>query len=471
MSAIITDPFKKQFMQNVLDEVANLTARYYVGIGKNDQWNSSETVPTPTDTPKTIRSARAGLQSMKAVAAASYVIPRYNWSSGSVYNGFDDEFTAIPSNTYYVLTEDNQVYICLQQSKNATGAANVSTVKPTGTATTPFKTADGYTWKFLYALSAAKSSAFLSANFVPVEKVENVFDSADTFLVQQKSVQDSAVAGRILNIVVTNGGTGYDSSGEAIITITGNSGAVGDSAQATATVSGGAVVKIDMLNESAGSGKNFENATITIAAPSSGTTALARAVIGPKNGIGADPRDELKSTSLMFNSKPSGNETNTFLTVENSGNNTDFRQVMLIRNPDSAGGLITATSAKALKFIKADSSFANQLTVDELITNSLTPPAKAFVNQVVNDDALGARIFYHQTDSTGFTPFSVGNTITDEGGQTGTAVVADSAASTTNATSFVGASNTSGEVLYIENRAPVIRNNTQTEDFKVVVTL
>ena len=53
--------------------------------------------------------------------------------------------------------------------------------------------------------------------------------------------------------------------------------------------------------------------------------------------------------------------------------------------------------------------------------------AKAYVNEVVNHDTSGAKIYYHQTDSTGFTPFSVGNTLTDEGGQTGTiAVVADS---------------------------------------------
>ena len=50
MSAIITDQFKKQFMQKIFDEVSNLSARYYVGIGKNDQWNSTETVPTRTGT-------------------------------------------------------------------------------------------------------------------------------------------------------------------------------------------------------------------------------------------------------------------------------------------------------------------------------------------------------------------------------------------------------------------------------------
>lgn len=456
MSAIITDPFKKQFMQNIFDEVKNLTARYYIGIGKNDQWDSAETVPAPTDTPRTIRQAQAALQSVKAVAGASYVIPRVNWSSGEIYDGYDDDVTAIPTNSYYVLTEDNQVYICLQQSKDGTGTANKSTVKPTGTSQNAFKTSDGYTWKFLYALSASKASAFLSANFVPVEKV---LDSAgapglNTIEVQQATVQDSAVAGRILNIVVTNPGTGY--TGTPTVTITGNSRAIGDSAQAaTVTPSGGSIVKIDMLNESAGSGKNFINATVTITG-GGGTGATARAVIGPPNGIGADPRDELKATSLMFNAKPSGTEGGDFL----AGTGQDFRQVMLIKNPkDSADGTLTANTAKALKFVKTDVAFVNNLSIDELIFSNTVPAAKAYVNQKDSDT-----IFYHQTDSTGHTPFGIGDTLEDEQGNTGTI-------SHVSSTDSAGVINTSGDVLYIENRAPVVRDASQTEDIKVVVTL
>lgn len=453
MSAIITDSFKKQFMQNIFDEVENLTGRYYIGIGKNDQWNSTETVPTPTDTPRTIRQAQAALQSVKAVAGVSYVIPRKNWSSGSIYDAFDDDLTAIPTNSYYVLTEDNQVYICIQQSKNATGAANVSTVKPTGTTNHVFTTADGYTWKFLYALSAANASAFLSANFVPIQVIDSAGTASNAIETQQLGVQDSAVAGRILNIAVTNGGTGYSSA--PTITITGNSRAIGDSAQATATVSGGSVVKVEMLNESSGSGKNYDNATVTITG-GGGSGAIARAIIGPPNGIGKDPRDELKATSLMFNAKPSGTEGGDFL----AGTNVDFRQVMLIKNPktDSANGTtLTATTGKALRFLKTDLTFAGNLAVDELIFNNTVPPAKAYVNQVSDSD-----VYFHQTDSTGYTPFGVGDTLTDEQGNTGTIAVAPASEDLIN---------TSGDILYIENRAPVIRDASQTEDIKVVVTL
>ena len=116
MSAIITDPFKKQLTQTIFDEVKNTTNRYYIGIGRSESWDSSETVPTPTDTPRTIRNARASLQSIKSATDLSYVIPRHNWSSGSTYTPYDDDYASVPTtNAYYVMTEDNQVYICLQK--------------------------------------------------------------------------------------------------------------------------------------------------------------------------------------------------------------------------------------------------------------------------------------------------------------------------------------------------------------------
>ena len=87
MAAIITDVLKKQMMQKVFDEATTSTeANYYIGIGKSTQWDSSETVPTPIDTPKTIRDARSAIQSMKKVEGTSFVIPRHNWSSGTMYS-------------------------------------------------------------------------------------------------------------------------------------------------------------------------------------------------------------------------------------------------------------------------------------------------------------------------------------------------------------------------------------------------
>ena len=458
MTAIITDPFKKQLVQTIFQEVSfpdsASTHKYYLGIGKSEQWNNTETVPAATDTPRSIRNVRAGLQSIKSANDVTFTIPRYNWSSGGIYSAYSDDLSAIPSNSYYVLTEDNQVYICLQQGKSSTGAPSTSTVKPAGTTNKPFKSGDGYVWKFLYTLSAARASKFLSANFIPVEKVLSAATlgrSHSVLETQQKLVQDSSVPGQIIGIAITSGGSGYSSA--PTVTITGD----GVRAAATATISGGAVVKIELDSSTdstmaMGQGYNFASVSFNSGA------ATAIVIIGPDSGMGNDPRDELKSTSLMFNTKPAGIEDSNFIVGQ------DFRQVALIRDPKKhiADSDFTNASGKVLSFLKLTAA-ANTSFLDATITGG-TSGAKAIIDEVDSD-----RIYFHQSEFTGFKAFGEGEAIT--GGGTSGTLVAAGVDGDADAFTKDDVNKLSGQILYIENRAPVTRSANQTEDIKVVITL
>ena len=466
MTAIVTDPFKKQLLQRVFDEVRLDSARYYLGIGRSEQWDASETVPTPLDTPRQIRNARSSMQSVKSAADVSFVIPRYNWSSGAIYQAYDDNFSSIPlTNSYYVLTEENQVYICLKQARNSAGVATTSTVKPSGTSTKPFKTLDGYVWKFLYSLSSTRASAFLSANFVPVEKILTTAElgRAHTSLeAEQFAVQNAKSPGQVLGVKVIEGGSGYN-NGTRSLTIVGD----GTGATCTGTVEGNTFTKIE-LDSSAdstmkmGGGYNFVSVAMPAPDIGGGTQATSRVILGPDSGMGADARDELKSTSLMFNTKPDGTEGGKFV-VDN-----DFRQVTLMRNPllgrDSN---FTGTASRVLKFLKVTSSTdAATLTVDKTITGA-NSGAVALVVEVLTD-----QVYYYQNETTGFKPFEEAEVI--NGGAGGSATL-EAAGADLDTDAFDRDSsdiiNTTGQVLYIENRAPVIRGNLQKEDIKIVLTL
>ena len=474
MSAIITDILKKQLTQTIFDEATGVSLRavdtphnYYVGIGRSEEWNATETVPAPIDTPSVIRDVTARMQSIKKVEGTSYVIPRFNWTSGTVYTAFNDNVDAIPSNSYYVLTEDNQVYMCLQQGRTAAGVAVESVVKPAIIdLTKPFKTADGYKWKFMYSISAARANKFLSSNFVPIENIlATRHDSSgiEILAAQQKQVDSAAVPGQIIGVELTHKGNGY--TGAPTVTIVGN----GVRADATASVSGGEVVKIEM-DSTADScmqmGQGYTYASVTIGAPNTGTDqAKARVIIGPKEGLGNDPRDELKSTSLMFNVKPDGDveagtiSSKTFLLSK-------FRQVALIKNPlasDSAapGSFFVANSGMLLEnlFI-ANVGQANSFTVNTIVTGA--GGAKAVIDKIDTTAGFVPRLVVHQSeDSTGFLPFTNGESLSGTG----------SASATLDSAGVSEVNKTSGELLYIENRAPVERSSVQSEDIKVVITL
>jgi hypothetical protein len=455
MTAIITETFKKQIIQDLYNNVQDSAERYFIGIGRSQDWDSADTAPTPVQTAREIRNARLNLQSIKSAEDVSFVIPRTNWIAGTIYNAWNDNQAGYPNPSYYVLTDQNTVYICLQQGKNANGTAVASTVQPSGSSTLPFTTADGYVWKFLYTITALNVSKFLTANYMPVRLVGTTDSSSPGLDVEQKGIQDAAVVGQVSSITVTSAGTGYSSA--PTVSIVGD----GTGALATATISGGGVVKIEMDNDSSALGSGYTYAEAVLSGGGFTTAAKARPVIGPDGGFGADPRDDLRSTGIMFNSKPSGEEGGDFV-IDN-----DYRQIVIIKgvknenDSDFTGN--TGNMLRALKFGDVNVAF----TADKTIQGS-TSGAKAYIDKYDGDTKT---IFFHQTEETGFKAFTEGEAITETNGS-GDGTL-DSAAVDGNslADSAAEANAFSGKILYIDNRAAVDRSAEQTEDIKAIISL
>ena len=473
MPAIITDTTRINILEALLTEVNTTstdTNRYYITIGKSDQYNTNDTTITPVRTKAQERDVRNNMQSVKKVEATSFVIPRQNWTGNREYSAYSDAVEGIPTNSYYVMNEINEVFICLKQPKNNAGVGQVSVNEPTAPSganiNVPFTTADGYVWKFLYQISAGQANNFLSANFMPIEKV--IKDSADcnTFELLQKKVQATALKGQILGIEVTSGGSGYTS---APVTIRGN----GVNGFATATMSGGAITKIDMDSHGfIGLGRNYDYAEVVIGG--NGTGAKARAIIGPPDGIGADPRNDLKSNSLMFNIKPNGIVQSTLFPSGDFIVGNSFRQIGLLKNPlqgDSAtaGVNFNLTSGRAMRAFRDSNAVDFDAIKGQIMSDASTPPIKAILDIVTDDEASKVKgqnmiMLYHQNDSTGFGVFPItpGNPINITAGGITRAIDSDLPPQV---------DPYSGELLYVENRASILRDASQQEDIKVIITV
>lgn len=452
MTGIITDNLKRLLLDQLITDVASPTSSYYVGIGNSIDWDSSDTPPDPINSVREERNLRLRLQSIKSSEDVSYVIPRNNWTAGTIYSGWDDNVSGQPATPYFIITEDNAVYMCLKQGRDSTGAAVASTITPTGASTSSFVTADGYTWKFLYTLSAGNASKFLSANYVPVSYIESIDSASPAAIIEQYNIQQAAVPGQIGSIRVVSGGTGYVSA--PTVTIIGD----GDSCTATAVVSGGAVVDIKIDSDGAGNVKHGSGYTKATAVFGSGT-ATARVTLGPLNGFGANCIHDLRAKAVMFNTKPSGDESGTFIT------DNDFRQVALIKNPK-----ITATDSDytgASNYVLNTLTFASvgtAFSIDKTILGA-TSGAKAYVDTYNNTSKV---MYYHQTEDTGFKSFTNGETINETNGS-GVGTLDSAAVPGVGAGGYIDW--TSGDILYIENRAAIARAVDQTEDIKIVIQL
>lgn len=436
-------------LNNFNDSASN---HYFIGIGRSDEWNSTDTAPTVESQDVEGRLFRNSLQSVKKVADISFVVPRYNWSSGTIYSPYNDKQVGYPTQSYYVMNDNNQVYVCIQQPKNNEGVGQPSTVQPSGNTTgTTFITADDYAWKFLYSISALDASKYIAANFIPVKKQgSTTVQASDT---EQLAVQNAAISGQIIGYSVESGGAGYGSA--PTLTVVGN----GTKAKATATISGGIVTKVE-ADDSASTltlGSGYTNAVVTQSGGSPTKPAKIRPVFASKGGMGSDPRQDLRANGIMLAVKPDGAEGSGDFIVGN-----DFRQVGLIRNitADSDNGtLFTSATGLALDQLQF-ASVSQAFTADKTIVGG-TSGAKALIDKVDS-----TKVWYHQNDDTGYTSFSATEAVTEADG--------NGAGALDSAGAYLVSSEVArltGDLLYIDNRAAVTRAADQKEDIKIVIQI
>jgi len=493
MTAIATDKLKFKYTDLLYNEIisASDSNHYYIGVGKSDQYDSADdTIINPVRTAKDEMDARNNLESIIKVAEASmsYIVPRYNWTSGTVYSAWSDHQVGYPTNAYYVMTDDQQVYLCLANSRSSTGAINPSTVKPSYAAHSPkqwqaFKTSDNYIWKFLYEITAARSNTFLSSGYMPTQQTDSA-TSSGTAETDQDRIRSTAKGGQILGVEIIEAGAGYNGTVTAAFTGSG-SGAIG-----TVTLNGDKIGKIDMtcVVGDSGMGSGYDYAKVKLTGGTPTKAAVLRPILSPHKGFGTDVRQDLKSSSLMFNVKPTGTQSGAFsvTTTGTYGGQSDFRQVSLLRNinyVDSAGTPATGqrvTQAQArtnrIVITNAQANFQK----DEKLTGG-TSGTIAWIDHIdsVNRDtgAAGLAIHYHFNTRKDLAPgsFTTGETIT--GGTSGVSTTVDSdsqpdkTALAGTQTGIAPINKYSGEVLYIDNRTRVIRSSTQTEDIKVILSV
>ena len=483
MPAIITDKFRihnsEQFHEAFSESSGNTM---YLGIGRPQAFATSTRADSRTNnegsdvspvTPADNVNAQFypfdDLLAAKKITSSdvTFAVPRRNWTTGTTYDIYRHDYgeritgtttnqtansgaTTLHDSSFFVLTADRNVYKCLDNDGNT-----ASTVEPTGTSTAILSTADGYKWKYMYTLSASQQANFLSTDFMAVAT--------------NSTVSSAAVDGAINVCKIKSAGSGGADGTHTGIAIRGD----GSSGVVSVTVASGAVTAVTVT--SAGTGYTFgtiSNAQIVAAGATSLTGAEIDVIIEPKGGHGFNAIEELGGFYVMMNTSLEGTESGNSgdLTVAN-----DFRKITLIRDPNASGSAASATTLRATKAINL-TGVSGSYVVDEKISQAST----GAIGKVVEWDSANGILYYIQTrhtdegiDTNGNqTAFSGTNVVTGAGGATGTPTTSTSTIDSVSFTSGYSASeidHDSGDILYIENRAPITRAADQTENIKLVI--
>lgn len=222
MTISITPLMHNTIASSIYSNILSKSSKYYYFLGKTVPYtvvNGIEQIETPLPTYNYELSTRKDIISFKEITEndISFVIPRINWETGTIYDHYDDSYVAYNSQNvlestaysgatsinealFYVLTDEYNLYICLDNNNNS-----ASTVKPIGYDTLPFTSLDGYKWKFVMNITSALRVKFLTSFYIPITTaVNNIFYNN----------------GAIDKITIDNSGSGYPSNTTATITVT-----------------------------------------------------------------------------------------------------------------------------------------------------------------------------------------------------------------------------------------------------------
>ena len=512
MSAIITDQIRILNAKNFISNVGVSAYYSFIALPNPSDYQSDWDVnpPSPKDNFDQENDYWDTMVALKKINSSDVrqVITKKFWSSGTIYDYYRHDYsrsnpakisgaTNLYSSTYYVINQDYQVYICLQNGTNPdTPDGRPSLDEPMFTDLEPRSagsSGDGYIWKYLYTIKPSEVIKFETSDFIPVPA-----DWASS--TANVAVRNNAVDGSIKIVTITNRGVGL---GTANVTYT-RVPIKGDGTGAECTITIDNDSKVDSITVSnQGSGYTYGNVDLIAKGVPTGTTRPTfDVIITPTGGHGKDIYRELGAYNVLLYSR-----------IENDNENPDFitgnqiARVGIVQNPESTSGTILssdkASALFALRLTGAGYSSAS-FTADSYVKQTVSTGTTA-VGRVVNYDSNTGVLKYWQdrtvagfntvgtaqtTPSYGFdlTEFtsspstggsltiipSSGSNLTIDSAFTGISTVINNRTyylgqSFTNGISSPEVRKHSGNIIYVDNRPSITRSSNQKEDIKVIL--
>lgn len=528
MSFSLKDIFHTSFAESVYNDILSRRSNYYYFIGRILPWADEGAPPVVSIASDYEHETRNNILAVKKLQLTdvSFVVPRRDWTSGIVYDQYDGNYspsnpaqsgaTSTKSSSFYVLTDDFNVYKCLFNYNNS-----ASTIKPTGTEAVPITTADNYVWKYLYTIPLSLRNRFLTNDWMPVQKsvlnpfysngeistvvIDNVGSGYYTNNTSISLIGDGSGAnlvpyvnasGEVEDIIIVNGGEGYTYVDITVVGQGSGANAYGflstgdlDTVQSTVELSAvdGSIYAFKVNNP----GNNYSHANvvvygdgtdfvgsvvlnnangvsyITVTTPGSGYTyanvvitgdgsnANVSAILSPYGGHGKNPIKELYADTLMFYSTINNEK------IHNIDVNNDYRQFGLIKDLKQYANSktfanVTGTSCFLINANTTINALSNQLERDTTLT--LVNDSTKLFNVV--EVSANNRILISNLNNADLV---AGNVLYDSN--------TDSSFSIETIDNYPTINKFSGDLLFIDNRTTVSYSDQQLVTLRTVIKL
>jgi hypothetical protein len=509
---------RQELARSFYRDIVNENDFFYIFVGKTTEWSNEPIEEEPLDTEFYNGTTHRNMMFVKRVQPTDVVLMarRIDWEQDTVYDQYEDDIDLSQSN-FYVLTSDMRVYKCLNNNNGSP-----SQYKPSNEdVNNAFLLPDGYVWKYMFSVEASDEIKFLTVDYIPVRKmagvgqplydingeldqitivnpgsgydignvpqvivhgdgngatvtidgvneageitsvsftggsgysfayltlVDNGTGSGAEFSVElgnnptsviQENIEAAAIPGTVDRIVLTAVGENY-SIDDVLVQIVGD----GTGAEAVAEVNAfGEISNVRITNQ--GTGYTFAEVYFNNIL-GLGTGAVAKATVSPYYGHGSNPIKELYATNVCVSVNLDNDTSDYFL-------NNDFRQVGIVKNVlKSNDANFTDDTGTTCYIIEVDDVSLYNVD-DEIWTNT---GGRFVVAQIVSE--LNKIYLLPIIPSISSTSILSNNTQT----------ISDLTINSLTAPDVI---NTTGEILYIENRRQITRQQDQVEKVRTII--
>jgi len=522
MSALVTDQFRIENSANFVESVNDSNNSYYVWLGlpnpniytgfaRNLNWKGSEgvsagVVPNPIDNPSHLSQYKDSLLFGKRITSSNVkrIVKRVDWIKGKKYDMYrhdysDSNLTSVSKSTrlynseFYVINSDFNVYICISNGSGGDSSqANQSQYEPTFTDLEPSPAgngSDGYLWKYLFSISPSDIIKFDSTEYITLPDNWSTNTNSNIISVRDNGNSDENT-NQIKTVYIDNAGSGY-TDGEVDILGDGQGGRVFITTNASGEI-------ISTTVTAGGSGYTYGLVDLGSLQPQGSIQNPAKLIpiIPPSKGHGYDIYKELGADKVLIYAR-FDNATRDF------PSNTAFCQIGLLKNPSSVGSGQTFY----------DGEFSNLGAIMFDSVNEFLPKVGEKITQVVDtiDTAKGYvasydadtkvlkyfkdRSLFNSTsqDETDYIGISLGAKANVEFVNSGQNIIGETSGFSGSVANFTGLTTSvnssiinlgveftdglaeseinkkTGDILYIDNRPLVFRNDRQKEDIKIIL--
>jgi hypothetical protein len=200
MASYLKASIQRSYAESFLADLERNDNQYFFFISKGTVWTDEPNPNAYVDSVGSEYQAMNDIIGYKKLNPQNiiFALPRYEWGGGTKYDQYNDTdalFDDTNPKIFYVVTDENNIYKCLG---NSGGVA--STIKPSGVLTSPFRSVDGYVWKYISTVKEGDLPYQLT-DYIPVDFATS---SIDTETSSQYNAQTSAVNASITRIGLVN---------------------------------------------------------------------------------------------------------------------------------------------------------------------------------------------------------------------------------------------------------------------------